>query len=137
MSTSSLDILRASANASQRRHPDDEEHRIQCACVAWFRLQYPQFRHNLFAVPNGGRRDAATGAKMKEEGVLAGVSDLILLKSNNDYHALLIEMKTSKGHQSDNQKAWEKAIVPDGYRYVVVRSFEDFMREIRCYLAEF
>ena len=56
------------------RKPKDEEHRIQCACVRWFRLQYPQLNGRLFAVPNGGRRDATTAAKLKAEGVIAGVS---------------------------------------------------------------
>ena len=58
----------------------DEEHRLQSACVRWFRYQFPALAHSLFAVPNGGRRDAATGARLKDEGVLAGVSDLVLLQ---------------------------------------------------------
>ncbi len=72
-----------------RKKPKDEEHKIQVSMVEWFRMKYPSMRHNLFAVPNGGRRDAVTGAKLKAEGVLAGVADLILLKSNHRYGALL------------------------------------------------
>lgn len=119
-----------------RKKPKDEEHKIQVAMVEWFRLQYPSMRHNLFAVPNGGRRDAATGAKLKEEGVLAGVADLILLKSNRQYGALLIETKTKKGTQSDSQKEWESKIVKDGYKYVVCRSLEEFIEVVNSYLAE-
>lgn len=117
-----------------RRHPADEEHRMQCACVRWFRAQYPHLEHNLFAVPNGGRRDKVTAARLKSEGVKAGVSDLILLKPNIHYHALLIEMKTQKGVLSQLQKAWRKLIEPDGYKYVVCRSLEDFMEAINGYL---
>lgn len=119
-----------------RRKPRDEEHRLQSACVRWYRMQYPKMKHNLFSVPNGGKRDAVTGAKLKEEGALAGVADLILLKSNRFYGALLIEMKTSKGRQSESQKEWQRKITADGYKYVVVRSIEDFQREIRDYLKE-
>lgn len=119
-----------------RKKPKDEEHRIQVSMVEWFRLQYPSMRHNLFAVPNGGRRDAATGAKLKEEGVLAGVDDLILLKSNRQYGALLIETKTKKGTQSDSQKEWESKIVKDRYKYVVCRSLEEFIEVVNDYLAE-
>lgn len=93
-------------------------------------------RHNLFAVPNGGKRDAVTGAKLKEEGALAGVADLIFLKSNKSWGALLIEMKTLKGKQSESQKEWEQKITADGYKYVVVRSLEDFQKEIMEYLSE-
>ena len=117
------------------RKPKDEEHRIQCACVRWFRLQYPQLNGRLFAVPNGGRRDAITAAKLKAEGVIAGVSDLILLKSNHDYGALLIEMKTLKGRQRDSQKQWQNLVCADReYKYVVCHSFDDFKREVDDYL---
>ena len=65
-----------------RRKPKSEEHNIQASCVKWFRNQYPQLRNILFAVPNAARRSARNGAYMKEEGMLSGVADLILLKSN-------------------------------------------------------
>lgn len=128
-------IALANAGVKQRKKPSDEEHRIQCACVNWFRYQYPHFRHNLFAVPNGGRRDEVTAAKLKAEGVLAGVADLILLKSNADYGALLIEMKTRKGRQAETQKQWQSLIEKDGYHYVVCRSLDDFTKEVNQYLA--
>ena len=47
------------------------------ACVLrkkWFNLKYPKLKGQLFAVPNGGRRDTVTGGKLKAEGVTAGVS---------------------------------------------------------------
>lgn len=60
-----------------RRPSRDEEHETQAACVRWFRAAWPGLRGRLFAVPNGGRRDAVTGARLKAEGVVAGVADLI------------------------------------------------------------
>jgi len=118
-----------------RRRPSDEEHRLQCACVKWFRMQYPQLSHALFAVPNGSRRDAVTGARLKAEGVLAGVSDLILLKSNKYYGALLVEMKTPRGVQSASQKEWQRRVEADGeYLYCVVRTFGQFVDLVRSYL---
>lgn len=118
-----------------RLKPKDEEHKMQCACVKWFRYRYPRMYHNLFAVPNGGKRDVATGARLKAEGALAGVSDLVLLKANRFYHALLIEMKTAKGVQSEKQKEWGDKIANDGYKYVVCRSLEDFRGEVESYLS--
>ena len=132
-----FDQMLARANTERpRKRPSDEEHRIQCACVQWFRYQHPECRHNLFAVPNGGRRDKTTGAKMKAEGVLAGVADLILLKSNANHGALLIEMKTRIGRQADTQREWQRLIERDGYKYVVCRSLEDFIREVDTYLQD-
>ena len=119
-----MDIL--NADKPRRRPPRDEEHLLQCRCVRWFRLQHPRLAHALFAVPNGGRRDMLTGAKLKEEGVLAGVADLILLKRTARHGALLIEMKTPTGRQSTGGE----------YRYVVCRTLDEFINEVSCYLRE-
>ena len=132
-----FDEFRKRFNNSVRKPPSDEEHRIQVSCVGWFRMKYPHLAARLFAVPNGGRRDGITGARLKEEGVLAGVADLILLVPNADYHALLIEMKTPKGRQSDSQRAWQRAVAGnDDYLYVVVRSLEEFIKVIEEYLQQ-
>lgn len=130
-----FDEMMAAMRSNTRKRPADEEHRIQCACVRWFNVQYPKLHGRLFAVPNGGRRDATTAAKLKAEGVVPGVADLVLLMSNRDYGALLIEMKTPKGRQSDSQKKWEKTVCADAeYKYVVCRSLDDFIREVDSYL---
>ena len=131
-------LLAAQKKAKQRKQQSDMEHRLQVACVRWFRMQYPEYAHALFAVPNGGRRDAVTGAKLKAEGVLAGVADLILLKSNHDYGALLIEMKTATGRQQESQKKWQQSICAnDEYKYIVVRSFDEFRHAIEDYFKNY
>lgn len=123
----------------------EEEHNIQAACVRWFNLQWPQYRGLLFAVPNGGARSKATAGKLKAEGVVAGVADLILLvpkcvKANDDegwyntIFALCIEMKTAKGRQSPEQKEWQAKVEEHGYKYAVCRSLEEFINTIENYL---
>lgn len=122
-----------------RRQPHEEEHKLQCSCVKWFRLQYPKLSARLFAVPNGGRRDATTGAKLKAEGALAGVADLILLRSNNHYGALLIEMKTESrsSRQRSCQAEWQQAVCADGeYLYIICRTFDDFKNQVENYLSD-
>ena len=117
-----------------RKKPTHQEHDIQAACVRYFRLQYPQYKLNLFAVPNGGRRDRVSGALLKEEGVLPGVSDLILLLPRGNYHGLLIELKKKKGRQSESQKQWQQHMERFGYRYVVCHSFDEFKSEVDNYI---
>ena len=90
--------------------------------------------HSLFAVPNGGRRDATTGARLKDEGVLAGVSDLVLLQKRGESGALLIEMKTRTGRQAPTQKEWQQKVEADGYKYVVCRSLDEFIKAVTDYL---
>lgn len=131
------DILKqmAEQGVKQRKSHTDKEHQLQVECVKWFRLQYPYLAHALFAVPNGGRRDATTGAKLKAEGALAGVSDLVLLHPSGRHCALLIEMKSQKGTQSNKQKEWQAKITSRGeYKYVICRNFDDFKREIETYI---
>lgn len=118
----------------QRRRPADEEHRLQCACVRWFNLTHPELRGRLFAVPNGGRRDAATGARLKAEGVVSGVADLILLAPRGGFGALLIEMKTPHGRQSPSQRAWQRAVEGE-YKYVICRSEAEFISEVSRYIG--
>lgn len=130
------EFLQEEKKKKTRKKPDDEEHRIQSACVRWFKLQYPKLQYTLFAIPNGGRRDALTGAKLKEEGVIPGVADLILLKSNRFYGSLCIEMKTPTGEQKEAQKAWQKEVESTGNKYVICRSIDDFIREITDYFNE-
>lgn len=130
-----LEEMIAKKKATTRKRPSDEEHRIQCSCVRWFNLKHRKLKGRLFAVPNGGKRDALTGAKLKAEGVVAGVADLILLVPNRFYGALLVEMKTLTGRQSKSQKNWEQIITSEGdYKYVVCHSLDDFIREVDDYL---
>lgn len=120
------------------------EENLQAACVKWFRLQYPQYDGLLFHVPNGGRRNLKEAARLKAEGVVAGVSDLILLvpqwfttwrgQEGCLFAGLCIEMKTAKGRQSPEQKEWQAKVEDQGYRYAVCRSLDEFMKTINNYL---
>lgn len=107
---------------------------IQQNCVKWFRLQYPKLALLLFAVPNGGARRRIEGAIMKAEGVTKGVSDLLLLFPAKHYHGLCIEMKTEKGKQQPSQKIWQRAVEDAGFKYIICRSFDDFISDINAYL---
>ena len=118
---------------------NQEEHNIQCACVRWFNYQWPEYRGLLFAVPNGGARSKATAGKLKAEGVVAGVADLILLvpflqECVQYFNGLCIEMKTSKGKQSQEQKDWECKVMEQGYEYRVIRSLDEFIEVVDSYL---
>lgn len=112
------------------------ESKLQQACVRYFRLAYPEYGYMLFAVPNGGSRNAVEARILKAEGVVAGVADLILLVPRSGYGALCIEMKIGKNTQTDNQKLWQHETEKAGNKYVVVRRFDDFRQVIEKYLNE-
>lgn len=131
----SIDEAMALYGRKRRKPQGNEEHRIQCECVRWFSEHHQDLEGRLFAVPNGGQRHAKVGKDLKDEGLLAGVADLILLKTNAEYGALLIEMKSPKGTQQLSQKQWQKNVTRDNeYKYVICRSVDDFKREIEDYL---
>lgn len=113
------------------------ESQIQQSCVTWFRLQYPSIARLLFAVPNGGARNAVEAGIMKGEGVTAGVSDLILLYPSSGFHSLCIEVKTSSksSKQTDYQKKWQALVEAHGSKYIVCRSLDEFRTEVKQYLA--
>lgn len=110
------------------------ESKIQQDCVYWFRTAYPQYRKLLFSVPNGGFRNITTARRMTAEGVVSGVSDLILFIASHEHHALCIEMKTTKGRQSEHQQQWQKEVEKQGYQYSICHSLDEFKATIITYL---
>ena len=114
----------------------EREHNLQVACVRWFAMQFPHLAPLLFAIPNGGQRNAIVAAKLKAEGVRAGVPDLFLAVAAGEYHGLFIEMKNGKaGRVSESQKVMQAALAAQGYKVVICRTFEAFVQEIRDYLV--
>lgn len=122
------------SNKPPRRRPRPLEHTLQSRAVRWFRLTHPTMVHNLFAVPNGGYRTKTTAALMKEEGQLAGVADLILLKRKGSCGALLLEAKVKGNYQSETQREWQKRIEADGYIYKIFHSLDEFIIIVNEYL---
>ena len=58
-------------------------------------------------------------------GLVSGVADMFLSVARGGCHGLYIEFKTSKGKQSDKQKAFEERVKGQGYKYYIVRSLEE------------
>jgi hypothetical protein len=56
-------------------------------------------------------------------GVVPGVADMMYL---SDTGLIAIEFKTITGRQSEVQKRWQETIEAAGYRYYIIRSFEQF-----------
>jgi hypothetical protein len=79
--------------------------------------------HLIFSVPNGGFRNKIEAMKMKATGLLAGVSDLIVIQPNR---IIFIELKILKGNQSSQQKEFEEKIKKLGFEYYVCKSLEEF-----------
>ena len=129
-----------------------EESKLQISCVKWFDLQYPQYKLNLFAIPNEGARTPQNGARMKAQGRRAGVADMFLAIPKREIkrlnlssgvsadtvvltHGLFIEFKADKGKQSEQQFNFELNVIHQCYLYEIIRDFDSFKNLIEDYIS--
>lgn len=89
----------------------------------------------LASIPNGGARSAVTGARLKREGVVAGMPDLVLLCAKCGRHALFIEMKTKRGRVSHSQRDLFPLLEAQGYGVAVCHGWEAAVKAVESYLA--
>nr|DAH09667.1 MAG TPA: Nuclease [Caudoviricetes sp.] len=89
----------------------------------------------LFHIPNGGSRNKAEAARLKAQGVKAGVCDLFLPVARGRYHGLFIEMKYGKNTATPAQKNFISAVTAQGYLARVAYSFEEATTILEQYLA--
>lgn len=110
------------------------EHNAQRLLVAWFRDRYPHLAAVFFAIPNGGARDPATGRKLKEEGALKGIPDLMLAVPRNGKAGLFLELKTLTGSVRSKQRTTHEALREQGYAVEVARGYEAAKTAVLTYL---
>lgn len=114
-------------------HKESDE---QISLFQWAKLM--QARHPelllLHSIPNGGKRNRLEAARLKREGVLAGVSDVFLPVARGSYHGLYIELKVKGGKPSDNQKWWIEETTKQGYYSTVCFGWVEAKEVIERYL---
>ena len=108
------------------------ENAEQAALFEW--ASYKPELSLMYAIPNGGYRTPTTGAILKRTGTKSGVPDICLPIARGGYHALYIELKTSKGALSANQRVWLNALNEQGYKAVMCRGWDQARDEIVRYL---
>lgn len=83
----------------------------------------------VFAVPNGGSRDAREACNLKTQGVLAGMPDLGILFPHN--RIVWIEMKAEDGRVSLTQAELHPHIADLGFEMIVAYSAEEALAKLR------
>lgn len=127
-------LAKQQQEGKQRKRATYDEHRLQCSEVSYIRSAHPSLARVFFAVPNGGKRTSAQTSWMHAEGMVNGVSDMILLRPNSLHGYLCIENKTPKGKQRGDQILFQQAVEQNGGLYVIVRSLDQFIQVINQYL---
>lgn len=98
------------------------------------RLLFPKLGKLIFHVPNGGNRNIKEAMRLKDQGVISGVSDIICLVPNGIYSFLCLELKIDKNDQSDEQKQFQKEVEQSGGLYLVFRSVNEGIELLKEYL---
>lgn len=104
--------------------PKLTEHELQKAVIAECdrRSWHNPLWALIAAIPNGGQRSKATAAKLKAEGVRAGVPDLAIFVARHGYHGAFLELKVGHNKPTDRQRKWIAALQEQGY---AVKVFHD------------
>ena len=111
------------------------EAQLQASCIMWFRTAWKPLVMSLFAIPNGGSRNAIDAVNMKRTGTLSGAWDLFLSVPSANRHGMYIEMKRDDKNAklTPNQIAFQEANKAH-YHFVVCRTIKEFQTAINSYL---
>lgn len=124
------------ATTKQRKEAEGEE---QAQLVAWFEATYPEWGTLLIHIPNGGsRKNAFEGWRLKQQGVRAGVSDLLLPVARGGFFGLWLEFKAAPPNDaavSPPQREWVERMRSQGYQARVVLGVVAAQAALAEYLA--
>ncbi|RYZ22752.1 MAG: VRR-NUC domain-containing protein [Chitinophagaceae bacterium] len=128
--------IRPFKSKTHRAKPIDREGQEQAALMREIELRYPEIFELIFHVPNGGHRVKAVAAKLKAQGVKAGIPDLVLPMARGGYFGLYIEFKATvePAPVSTSQKDCLRRLNAQGYLAIVCRGHFDAMEQLRAYL---
>lgn len=117
----------------------DREGLEQAALMKEIVLRYPAAAKLIYHVPNGGHRHVLVAMKLKDQGVKAGVPDLVLPMARGGFFGLYIEFKAKVPYDaavSPAQDAYLEALTAQGYLAIVCRGHVDAIEAIRAYLLQ-
>lgn len=116
-------------------NPESIEQATLFRWAVFMENKYPELRF-MFHVPNGGKRDLKTAAKLKTEGVKSGVPDIELPVGRGGYLGLFIEMKVGRNKTSENQDEWLTGLAEQGYKTAVCYGWEEASKLIEDYMKQ-
>lgn len=120
--------------AIENSKPHKDGHQEALFSWAAYRTEIMPELQYMYHVPNGGKRDKATAAVLKRQGVKAGVPDIMLPAARAGYHGLYIELKAGENTTTKKQKEWLEYLRQQGYYTAVCYGWQPAAQLIEQYL---
>jgi hypothetical protein len=110
------------------------EHSIQTKVVQFVRAFHPDVL--ICSIPNGANTTSFNRVKLTHEGLLSGMPDLFIAEAKHGFNGMFLEMKTTKGKESNMQKKIRKQLNDKGYLVYVANSHLMAIDLINQYLVK-
>lgn len=104
------------------------EHQFQCAAYAYLRKALPADAL-VWSTDHAGKRSPAAGARMKQRGIIPGISDMFIFWRGT---LVALELKAGRNAATEAQDVFGSTITDNGGHYCVVNSLE----QIECVLRD-
>ena len=117
------------------KHEEDD---IQSAFFDWVRLAQHKFPDLalMFHPANGGQRNIREAARLKKQGVISGVPDVMFPRSNSIFHGLAIEFKSKTGKLSKNQAEYIDMLILNNWSVHVCHDARAAVEIVKKYIGE-
>ena len=101
-------------------------------CVRWFdRLFGNDHRFDLIHIPNEGKRTRWEGTRLQRMGLRAGTPDYLVQQNGEPIGWM--EFKFGKNTLTDTQKEFKNYCEKGGFRYAIIKSFEQFKETLQAW----
>lgn len=112
------------------------EHKFQLEAAKWtkrelYKRGLPQV---FYHVPNERKASKRELSQLKLQGVLSGVSDVVIPLKAGEYSGLYCELKKAGGSASPEQKVFLEAVALEGFLAVVINDLQTYIETVTAYL---
>jgi hypothetical protein len=124
------------AQDNKKIHRQQKEHDAQVMFIRYARMRLGRYARLIFAIPNGGARNIVVAKRMKDEGVQAGVPDIMLAIPLKGFSGLFVEMKRHGNKATEEQTIQMTMLEAMGYSCHLCYGFLEAKDVFESYLAD-
>lgn len=121
----------------KRHYRATEEDLIQIAYFDLIKTYRPKYEdlYMVYSIPNGLKLHPLTAQKAVDSGLTKGIWDINIDVPRGTYHGARIEVKTTKGYLTPDQKRYKDRYNANNYLAVVCRSTDELWKFTLDYIG--